>query len=129
MKSVVLMIISALLFGAFAPMARAADDKKEAELQKRFEKRDKEIRALKKAGTIGETVDGYVEFVKGDDGKSSDVVDAENADRKSLYQHIADKTNTTLEKVAERAAKRNFDHASSGEFLKDKNGKWKKKEA
>jgi uncharacterized protein YdbL (DUF1318 family) len=122
------MIITGLLFGALAPIARA-DDKKEAELQKRFEKREKDIRALKKAGTIGETSDGYVDFVKGEDSKAKDIVDAENADRKTLYQHIADKTNTTVEKVAERAAKRNFERASAGEYLKDSKGKWKKKES
>ena len=128
MKSVLMMLIGALLFGTLATVARAADDK-ESQLQKRFEKRDKEIRALKKAGTIGETADGYVEFVKDEDSKAKDTVDAENADRKALYEHIADKTKTTADKVAERAAKRNFEHASAGEYLKDKNGKWKKKES
>ena len=126
MMSLVLTLIGVLLFATFAPVARAADDK-EAQLQKRFEKRDKEIRALKKAGTIGETFEGYVAFVKDEDSKASDVVSAENEDRKALYKHIADKTSTTVEKVAERAAQRNFEHAASGEYLQDKNGKWKKK--
>jgi uncharacterized protein YdbL (DUF1318 family) len=126
MKSIILILVGALLLFVSAPVVRAADSK-ENELQKRFEKRDKEIRQLKKAGVIGETADGYVDWVKDEDKKNADVVNDENADRKELYQHIADKTKTTVEKVAERAAKRNFERAASGEYLKDENGKWKKK--
>ena len=76
MKSVVILLIGALLFGAFARVARAADDKKddkkESELQKRFEKRDKEIRSLKRSGVIGETLS--------DDKKAAAVVDRFLAD-------------------------------------------------
>ncbi len=128
MKSVIFLLVSVIAFGFIATRARAADHT-ENELKQRHEKREPEIDKLKKAGVIGETADGYLDWVKDKDKKSADVVDEENTDRKEVYEHIAKKTNTTTEKVAERAGKRNFDHASSGEYLKDKNGEWKKKES
>ena len=109
------------LFGSGATPAFAQNSK--AELQKRFKQRDPEIRKLKAAGTVGETSDGYLDFVK---GGSSEVVDEENADRRTLYAMIAKDEGISAETVASRNAKRNFDRAAKGEFLKD-GGKWKKK--
>jgi uncharacterized protein YdbL (DUF1318 family) len=99
-----------------------AQDK--AELQKRFKQRDPEIRKLKAAGKVGETSDGYLDFVE---GGSSSVVDEENADRRTLYAMIAKEEGISAETVATRNAKRNFERAAKGEFLKE-GGKWKKKE-
>lgn len=101
-----------------------AQDAKLAELRKRFEERDPEIRQLKKAGAVGETSDGYLDFVK--EKKSADLVEQENADRKELYRLIAKKEAASAEVVAERAAKRNFEKARAGEWLKEE-GKWRRK--
>jgi uncharacterized protein YdbL (DUF1318 family) len=128
MKSVIFLLVSVIAFGFIATQARAADSK-ESELKERHEKRAPQIDKLKKAGIVGETADGYLDWVKDKDKKSADVVDEENSDRKEVYKHIAEKTKVSVEQVAERAGKRNFDHASPGEYLKDKNGKWKKKES
>ena len=85
------------------------------------------MQELKKSGVVGETSDGYLDYVKKKDAKAADTVDAENADRKTLYESIAKNENTTVELVAQHAAKRNFDKAKPGEYLKE-DGKWKKKE-
>jgi uncharacterized protein YdbL (DUF1318 family) len=118
------------------PFTRAADqpaakpnpknDARKAELQEKFKKRYPEIRAAKQAGTIGETSDGYLDFVTAGDKKLQKLVEEENADRKELYGLIAAETSITTEAVAQRAAKRNFEHARAGEYLKD-DGKWTKK--
>jgi uncharacterized protein YdbL (DUF1318 family) len=71
-------------------------------------------------------------LVEAVDGKSLDdhaskLVDEENADRKELYDLIAKKEGTTAQLVAERNAKRNFEKAKHGDWLKGADGKWTKK--
>jgi uncharacterized protein YdbL (DUF1318 family) len=106
----------------------AADATGEAALQKRFKARHPQIQQLKSDGVVGETSEGYLDFVDKKDAKVAKVVEDENADRKALYKLIADKEEITADVVAQRAAKRNFDRAKAGEYLKQ-GGKWKKKEA
>jgi uncharacterized protein YdbL (DUF1318 family) len=117
---------AAFLF-ALAPAGARAD--RESDLQERFKRRLAELRDARAAGTIGETYGGFVEAVEGKslDGKLKGLVEEENADRRELYKLIAEKEKATEEKVAERAGARNFQKARSGEYLKDKDGKWKRK--
>ena len=102
-------------------------DARQAELKQRFQQRYAQIKELKKAGTVGETYSGYLEFVKGKKGDNASLVEEENTDRRELYKLIADKEGTTQEKVAERNAKRLFEKATAGEYLKDSDGQWHKK--
>ena len=108
---------------------------REEELKKSLAERFPKIAALKTAGTVGETHEGYVALVddKSKDKDAKDLVEKENDDRKEVYQLIADKESTpkqkvTQEMVAERAGKRAFEKAKPGEYLKGSDGKWKKKE-
>jgi len=103
------------------------DDSRTTELKQRFQQRYAQIKELKKAGTVGETFGGYLEFVKGKKPDSAALIEEENTDRRELYKLIADKEGTTQEKVAERNAKRLFEKASVGEYLKDADGQWHKK--
>jgi uncharacterized protein YdbL (DUF1318 family) len=111
------------LFG-WVSAAPAAESKEE--LQKRFKDRLPQIDQLKKQGVIGETSEGYLDFVEGSSGKHGDLVNEENGDRRKLYALIAKETGTDAEIVAKRAAKRNFDRAQPGQYLKE-NGTWRKK--
>ena len=140
MKTKLLLAPFALIAAmTFAPMslraaspvpapAVAAVGPEEAALQKRFKARYPQIQQLKRDGTVGETDAGYIDFVKAKDEKAAKVVDEENTDRKALYKLIADREGISADVVAERAGKRNFDHAKPGEWLKE-GGKWRKKEA
>jgi hypothetical protein len=122
-------VMSLLTSLAFIPaVARAAT---EDQLKERFKQRYPKLVETKQPGTIGETYQGYVELVdeKSKDKDANALVDAENADRKELYKIIADKEGTTADVVAERNAKRVFEKAKPGEYLKGSDGKWKKKEA
>jgi uncharacterized protein YdbL (DUF1318 family) len=105
--------------------AFAADDMKS--LQARFKDRLPAIHKLKVAGTVGETFKGYLDTPGKADADAQKVMEDENADRRKLYQLIADQEGVTPEKVAERNAIRNFKNAKSGEYLKGEDGKWKKK--
>jgi uncharacterized protein len=127
LKTVLATMLIALIT---APFGLAQDSKNDPELgalRKRFEERYAQIHALKTKDVIGETYQGYVEFVKDKDESAASLVNDENADRKKLYELIAKRDNTTPEKVAERNAKRNFEKAKPGEFLKNPDGTWQKK--
>jgi len=62
-----------------------------------------------------------------DDSKLSSLIDDENTDRRELYQIIAAEENTSPEKVADRMARRNYEKARPGEYLKTADGRWKRK--
>jgi uncharacterized protein len=122
-------LVSLIAFALFPMVAQAATH--EDELKARVAERLPKLMELKKAGTVGETFEGYIDVVdeKADDKDVKKLIDGENKDRKEIYQLIADREKTTVEKVAERAAKRWFEKAKAGEYLKGADGKWKKKEA
>ena len=121
-------LLGALALLAAVPNAARAD--RESDLQERFKKRLPELREAKAAGKVGETREGVVDFVDAkfrDEKPVATLADEENADRRELYKLIAEKEKTTEAKVAERAAARNYEKARSGEYLKDKDGQWKRK--
>jgi len=90
-----------------------------------MEKRLADIVELKAKGLVGEDASGYVQFVGGAKEKE-EVVKAENADRKRVYEAIAKKEGTTADVVGKRRALKNLENAKSGEFIQ-KDGKWVKK--
>ena len=55
------------------------------------------------------------------------VIDAENADRKVVYEAIAQKTGATADLVGKQRAKQLAEQAAAGEYIMDENGTWKKK--
>ena len=118
-----------VFLGVIALFGLTAQADRSDELRERFKGRLPQLREAKGSGTVGETASGYVEGVEGKslDEKQKKVIDEENADRRELYKLIAEKEKTTEAKVAERNAARNFEKAGSGEMLKDKEGKWRKK--
>jgi uncharacterized protein YdbL (DUF1318 family) len=121
-RSILATIVALLLIPATALFG--AESKKD-QLKKRLRERAAQIEKLKSDGVIGETDEGYVDFVKGK-GDGADVVDAENSDRKAVYEQIAKDTGESADKVAKQAAQKRFDHAKTGDWLKIE-GKWKKK--
>ena len=114
-------------FAAKPTTSESNDDARLKDLQERFKQRLPKLKELKKQGIIGETYEGYVDFVKGKPKDAEKLVKEENADRKELYTTIAQREGTTPEKVAERNGKRNFTKATPGEFLRDADGKWHQK--
>jgi uncharacterized protein YdbL (DUF1318 family) len=97
------------------------------ELRARFEQRFPKIKSMKRDGKIGETTSGQLEAVKGnlnDDERR--LMDEDNADRTELYALIAKQEGVSPQVVAERNAKRNFERADNGEYLKDEKG-WHQK--
>ncbi|MGH2821407.1 MAG: YdbL family protein [Actinomycetota bacterium] len=132
MKTIIRLTILALAVTWLPARPAPADenDDRREELRQRFEQRYAKLQEFKEAGSVGETHEGFVEAVKpgvaGED--HTELVDAENTDRRELYKLLAEKEKTTPDKVAERNAERNFRKAKPGEFLKGKDGQWRKKE-
>lgn len=85
------------------------------------------IKALKKDGIVGENNKGYLAFI-GDSRSKEDVVAAENADRKTVYQAIAEQQGTTIEKVGARRALQIAETAQPGEWLQRPTGEWYQKQ-
>jgi hypothetical protein len=83
---------------------------------------------LKREGIVGETTTGMVEAVENDAGETvKELVAAENADRRRLYELIAGQTGTTTREVAGNNALRLFKKASPTVKFKTAEGAWKSK--
>ncbi len=105
---------------AFAGLCRADG------IKDRMRKRLPVINDLKARGILGENNQGYLAFPTGKK-ESQQVVDAENSDRRIVYESIAQKTGTTPEIVGQRRAIQIFENAGPGEWFQDKAGKWFRK--
>jgi uncharacterized protein YdbL (DUF1318 family) len=81
-------------------------------VQRRKDRRD-ELISLEQAGSIGENKNGMV-VVKGNAGGAQALVTAENADRRMIYQAVADKNGSSIDDVAKIYAKRLQNDAPSG---------------
>ena len=89
-----------------------------------------DVAELKRQGKIGETWQGWVEAVTDEarnDPRVEAVIRVENLARTYGYQKQAQKNKTSPEQQAQRAGRANMDRAAPGEFIKDRDGKWKKK--
>ena len=110
--------LALILFVSGAASASALQDRMKARLP--------EIVALKSKGVIGETYQGYLDFV-GQSREGADMVAAENADRKALYTAVAQKTGATVDQVGSRAALKWKENLGPGEYFKNADGTWIKK--
>lgn len=91
-------------------------------------KRRPQIQELKRKGLIGENHEGYLAVVeKSLPAADQNVVDEENRDRKTVYEAIAKQQGSDARTVGQLRAKRIFEQAGSGEYLKSEGGTWKQK--
>ena len=82
--------------------------------------------ALKAQGIIGETHQGYVEYV-GSNRAKEEVITAENNDREKVYAAIARQQGEPVAQVARRRAMQIEKKSKPGLWFKGQNGKWNKK--
>ena len=125
MKKFLALSVAAFALAFAVPQAlSAADDA--ATIKKNMAERKPKIEVLKKAGSIGENKTGYLEAMK--DAKLEDadkkLVDDENKDRRTVYNAIAKKEGSTVDKVGELRAKQIRSKAAEGEYIQDEEGKW-----
>ena len=130
----ILLFLGALSFVVQVPaQAQAQYDIKTMtpEVEKALENRRaryNDLKAFKENGTIGENNKGYVEALK-DDPQAQQLADAENADRKVIYQTIADQNGLSgsIDVIETTFAKVQRDKAASGEMVQDPDGERVKK--
>jgi len=98
-----------------------------SEVKNAMKERQPAIEALWAAGKIGENNKGFVEARADLSEGQKKMVQAENADRKIVYQAIARSTNTTPDQVGVQRALQISKRAAKGLWLQDADGKWFRK--
>jgi uncharacterized protein len=96
------------------------------DIKARMQARLPAIVALKAAGVVGEDNQGYLATMK-PAGDKKNIIDAENQDRRVIYQAIAKKENTTADLVGRRRALQIAAKAERGTWIQDAKGHWVKK--
>lgn len=92
-----------------------------------MKKRMPDIIRLMKSGSVGENFSGYIMVRTELSAEDKALVEAENADRKLVYEAIARKEKTTAQLVGERRAKKIFERVKPGIWFQDEQGNWKQK--
>ena len=85
-----------------------------------------DIVSLKKDGVVGENNKGFLEF-RGENRAKQDVVEAENTDRRQVYQAIAKQQGSTADAVGARRSLQIAQSALPGEWLQYPDGNWYQK--
>ena len=102
-------------------------DPNSSDVRERRRSRRDQLKAGKCAQLIGGNNKGLLE-ARTADGSLSDsvkkVVDAENADRRLVFQAIAGKQNIPVESVAQRMGARMAERSAEGTWVQDGAGKW-----
>ncbi|MDQ0290986.1 YdbL family protein [Oligosphaera ethanolica] len=124
-KMLIVFAVLMLALPAFLPVASAQDA---ATIKQNMINRLPAIAAMKSKGLAGEDNRGYLAAVSSQlSAADQAVIDAENADRKVVYEAIAQKTGATADLVGKQRAKQLAEQAAAGEYIMDENGTWKKK--
>ncbi len=86
------------------------------------------IPLAKRAGWIGERLDGYLGLVQEETPADiQDLVLSANEDRRARYQQIADRHDTKIELVEVVAGKKFVEESAPGEFVQQTDGTWERK--
>jgi len=123
MRKTVLMAILTMLVATLAVNAAGASAE---DIKARMIERLPAIKALKDKGLVGENNLGYLEFI-GSQKENQNLIDAENNDRRLVYEAIAKQQNTTIELVGKHRAIQIAEKAQPGDWLQDATGKWYQK--
>lgn len=115
---IILFCISALLLTGSLSFAE--------DIKSRMKARKPAIDALKAQGTIGENRQGYLEYIASSSAES-EVIAAENNDRKKVYSAIARKQGVNAAQVGNQRAMQIEKRSNPGMWFKDQTGKWYRK--
>ena len=85
-----------------------------------------QVAELKDKGEIGEQPDGYLGVVK-ETPEARSIVEAENRDRKEVYEKRAHSQQQTVETLSDVLGKARVRDEKAGRFVKQPDGTWSKK--
>jgi len=97
-----------------------------ADIKSRMQARLPQIIKLKTQGIIGENNQGLLEFRSGNKN-GADIVNAENSDRRKVYNAIAKQQGVSAKLVGQKRAQQIRGKAAAGEWLQKPDGQWYKK--
>ena len=109
--------------------SQAADKLSPDQVKARMKANLPAIDALKKTGQIGENNKGYLEPRAKLPEKETKLLKMENEDRKAVYQWLADRTRTPMEKVQALRAKQIRERSAPNLWLQATDGTWYQKKA
>lgn len=122
------MILFVMVFSLSAVLtAPPAQGDEIDDLKAAFKQRYPKLLVLMDAGAIGERWDGYVEVRTSVDDDAKALIEAENNDRRRLYEIIAEKRDIEPKVVGALNGTRNFKDAKPEHWLKLKSGEWAQK--
>lgn len=115
-----LIILSLLLTGPIF-----ADDIQDA--KDRMRDRLAQIDQMKSDGSVGENANGYLS-IRGSLGpRQSSLVEAENTDRRVIYQSVARESRQSVQEVGRQRALRLIQMSRSGVWVQKPDGEWIRK--
>jgi uncharacterized protein YdbL (DUF1318 family) len=115
-------LIATIIAFTLVPATAMGDTATDA--TQRIKDRLTQVDALKSSGDVGEDARGYLSKRTTLGPRQNAIVDAENADRKILYQTVAGRTGQTVEDVGKQRAIQIAARARSGVWLQRPDGKW-----
>jgi len=113
--------ISSLLIFLLASMLPAESAN---ELKARIAERKASVDQILSTQLVGENQSGFLEALGNLSTKQVEIVAKENADRKSVYQLLANQTGASVEFVGKRRALQIHELAPKGTKIEKPNGEW-----
>ena len=107
--------------------ALAASGRSPEAIRKRMEANLPRIDALKKAGKVGENNRAYLEARAPLEAADKELVKVENADRKAVYESLAQRAQASLEQIERTRAEQIRRRSTPGVWLQDAQGEWYRK--
>jgi uncharacterized protein len=114
-------VVLALVFGAVATQAQDLNA-----VRARMAQRLPQLDALKSSGAVGEDNRGYV-AVRATRDNAGEIVSAENADRRVVYEGIAKQTGSSADAVGKARARQIAAQSAAGVWLQAEDGSWYQK--
>lgn len=125
-RSLLIIVLFPLLLLLTTPLL-AAELRTADEVRKRMEKSLPALDELRKGGKVGETNKGYLEARVALNEAEKKLIGTENADRKFIYEMLAERTGTTLEIIERARAEQIRNRSKAGVWLQDPTGQWYQK--
>lgn len=123
LTKVILAILVAFLGTSVLSLAQESEDALKGRMQERLA----EVVALKVAGVVGENNKGFLEQRGALNAEQTTLMNAENADRRALYNILATRLGYSVAVIGEQRAIQIRNNAAAGEWLQAPDGSWYKK--